>query len=136
MTEYEIADLAVSTQAIFFQQLELAQGMGDRSVGLIQQFGNLLFGYLIVAYFVGASLTRVQTAILTTLYLAWQARVSAMLYGIFANLAVLLEEMAETSPDATHRITVPSLMPTYLLLAGVTLASLYFMWSIRHPKKE
>ena len=136
MTDYEIADLAVSTQAVFFQQLELAQGMGDRALALVQQFGNLLFGYLIVAYFVGASLTRVQTAILTTLYLAWQARVSAMLYGISANGAVILEEMAETSPDTTLALTAPSLMPTYLLLAGVTLASLYFMWSIRHPKKE
>ena len=136
MTEYEIADLAVSTQAVFFQQLELAQGMADRVLGLVQQFGNLLFGYLIVAYFVGANLTRVQTAILNTLYLAWQARISAMLYGIYANAAVLLEEMAETSPDTTGALTVPSLTPTYVLLAGVTLASLYFMWSIRHPKKE
>lgn len=136
MSEYEIADLAASTQAVFFQQLEIAQGMGDRVLGLVQQFGNLLFGYLLVAYFVGANLTRVQTAILTTLYLAWQARVSAVLYGISANATVLLEEMAETSPDTTLRLTVPSLMPTYLLLAGVTLASLYFMWSIRHPKKE
>ena len=136
MTEYEIADLAVSTQAVFFQQLELAQGMGDRALGLLQQFGNLLFGYLLVAYFVGANLTRVQTAILTTLYLAWQARISAVLYGISANGGVLIEEMARTSPDITLRLTVPSLMPTYVLLAGLTLASLYFMWSIRHPKKE
>jgi hypothetical protein len=134
MTEYEIADLAVSTQEVFFQQWELAQGMGDRAFDLIQQFGNLLFGYLIVAYFVGAQLTRVQSAILTVLYLAWQVRLFFVLYGLQINGSILVEGMREISPDVN--LAIPSILAVLALLSCLTLASLYFMWSIRHPKTE
>ena len=134
MTEYEIADLAVSTQAIFWQQWQVGQGAADRLFDLIQQFGNLLFGYLIVAYFVGAQLTRVQSAILTTLYLVWQFRICLMLYGIGINGRIFFEEMRKISPELTP--PMPSILPVFALLSCLSLASLYFMWSIRHPKKE
>ena len=134
MTEYEIADLAVSTQAIFWQQWEVGQGAADRVFDFIQSFGNLLFGYLIVAYFVGAQLTRAQSAILTTLYLVWQFRICLQLYGIQINGNILVEEMRKISPDVTP--PMPSIFPLLALLSCLTLASLYFMWSIRHPKKE
>jgi uncharacterized transporter YbjL len=132
MTEYEIADLAVSTQEIFFQQWELGLGMGDRAFDLVQQFGNLLFGYLIVAYFVGAQLTRVQSAILTALYLFWQVRLCLLLYGVGINGNILLGEMRKISPDFDP--SVASVLAAITLLSCLALASLYFMWSIRHPK--
>jgi hypothetical protein len=134
MTEYEIADLAVSTQAIFFQQWEVAQGLGERVFDLMQQFGNLLFGYLIVAYFVGVKLTKVQLAILNVLYLIWQLRIFLILSIVGGNAGILLGEMREISPELTP--TGPSLLPSIALLSCLILASLYFMWSIRHPKKE
>ena len=134
MTEYEIADLAVSTQANLLQQWELLQGFGDRGFDLIQQFGNLLFGYLIVVYFIGAELTRVQSIILTALYLFWQVRLAALLYGISFNAGTLLAEMKKISPDINFAI--PSLLWIYTLLFCLTIASLHFMWSVRHPKTE
>ena len=134
MTEYEIADLAVSTQAIFFQQWEVAQGAGERVSDLMQQFGNLLFGYLMVAYFIGAKMTKVQLAILNVLYLIWQLRILLTLSIVGGNADILLGEMREISPELTP--TGPSLLPAIALLSCLILASLYFMWSIRHPKKE
>jgi hypothetical protein len=134
MTEYEIADLAVSTQAIFWQQWQVVQGIADRAVALVQAFGNLLFGYLIVAYFVGGQLTRVQSAILTALYLFWQVRICGQLYGIWINGNIVLGEMRKISPD--HDPAVPSILGVLTLLTVLTLASLYFMWSVRHPKIE
>jgi hypothetical protein len=134
MTEYEIADLAVSTQAIFFQQWELAQGAGERAAAVAQQFGNLLFGYLIVAYFIGAKMTKVQLAILNVLYLIWQLRILLTLSIVGGNADILLGEMREISPELTP--TGPSLLPSIALLSCLILASLYFMWTIRHPKKE
>jgi len=134
MTEYEIADLAVSTQAIFFQQWEVAQGIAERVFDLLQQFGNLLFGYLIVAYFVGAKLTKVQLAILNVLYLIWQLRIVFTLRILSANGNILLGEMRIISPELTP--DVPSVSSAFALLTVLILASLYFMWSIRHPKKK
>jgi hypothetical protein len=134
MTEYEIADLAISTQAIFWQQWEVAQGIAGRGLDLVQAFGNLLFGYLIVAYFVGAQLTKVQLAILNALYLIWQVRIFLLIYGAFTNAHTILGEMRKISPD--YDPATPSMLGVLALLSVLTLASLYFMWSIRHPKKE
>ena len=134
MTEYEIADLAVSTQAIFWQQNQLLQGQAARGFELMQQFGTILFGYLIVAYFVGAQLTRVQSVIFTALYLFWQVRVCWVMFTVSINVNSLLGEMRKISPDFDP--AVPSLLWVYTLLFCLTLASIYFMWSVRHPKTE
>ncbi len=134
MTEYEIADLAVSTQELFIQQWQLGQGAAERVFDLTQQFGNLLFGYLIVAYFVGAKLTKVQLAILNVLYLIWQLRIFVTLSIVSGNADILLGEMRKISPELTP--DAPSVSSAFALLTILILASLYFMWSIRHPKKE
>lgn len=134
MTEYEIADLALSTQEIFWQQMQLGQGSLERVYDLLQQFGNLLFGYLIVSYFVGAQLTRVQAAILTVLYLFWQVRVGIAINAVATNANFILVEMEKISPEFDP--ATPSIVGVYTLLILLTLASLYFMWSVRHPKKE
>ena len=134
MTEYEIADLALSTQEIFWQQLQVAQGSSERVFSLIQQFGNLLFGYLIVSYFVGAQLTRVQSVILTALYLFWQLRVGVAINAVAINAKFIVAELRNISPEL--ELAIPSILGVYTLLAFLTLASLYFMWSVRHPKPE
>jgi len=134
MTEYEIADLALSTQAIFWQQLQVAQGHAERAVDVIQQFGTLLFGYLIVAYFIGAQLTRVQAAILTALYLFWMARLVLVMNMIWVGAQFTLAEMKKISPDLDP--AVPSVLGLYAFFFILTLGSLYFMWTIRHPKTE
>jgi hypothetical protein len=133
MTEYEIADLAVSTQELFIQQWQLAQGMGERAFDVIQQFGNLLFGYLIVAYFIGAKLTKVQLAILNALYLIWHLSLFRNLSIINLNADFLLGEMRKISPELTP--TAPSLLAGLSLLSCLILASFYFMWSIRRARK-
>ena len=58
MTEYELVDLALSTQALFYQQGQVAQTHAELLMGGLQNFMTILFGYLFVAYFIGAKLTR------------------------------------------------------------------------------
>ena len=111
MTDYEIADLALSTQEIFWQLSQLGQGSTERIYDLLQEFGNLLFGYLMVSYFVGAQLTRVQTAILTVLYPFWQVRVALAINAIMTNAVIILGEMKKISPDIDPAI--PSIEATY-----------------------
>ena len=134
MTEYEIADLAVSTQAIFWQQWQVAQGAFENMLSILERFITVLFGYLIVAYFIGAKLSRVQAGIMTALYLFWLSRLGIVL-GVLANNAnIILDEMRKISPILA--VSIPSLLMLYFLLSILTFASLYFMWSVRHPKTE
>ena len=134
MTEYEVADLAVSTQAIFWQQAQVAQDYLERIFDVLTQFGTLLFGYLIVAYFVGAQLTRVQVAILTAFYLFWIVRLGVVLNMVVVLSQFTLGEMKKISPDFDPAL--PSALGPFSLLFFLSLASLYFMWSVRHPKKK
>jgi hypothetical protein len=134
MTEYEVADLALSTQSIFWQQFQVGQGHMERIFDFFQQFGTVLFGYLIVSYFIGAQLTRVQAAILTTLYLFWLFRLVTVFNFIWIAAQNTLGEMRKISPD--YSPAVPSVWGVYALLLCLVLGSLYFMWSVRHPKTE
>ena len=134
MTEYEIADLAASTQAIFWQQWQVAQGSFENMLSIMERLITVLFGYLIVAHFIGAKLSRVQAGIMTALYLFWLSRLF-MVLGLLANNAnIIFDEMRKISPIFT--VSIPSLLMLYFLLSMLTLASLYFMWSVRHPKTE
>ena len=134
MTEYEIADLAVSTQELVWLQAQVLQGNLQQAFNTLEYFGTLLFGYLMVAYFIGAQLTRVQVGILTTLYLFWVVRLGVMMNVVFITSQNTIDEMRKVSPDFI--VSIPSIWGPYTILLFMTLASLYFMWSIRHPKEE
>jgi hypothetical protein len=134
MTEYEIAELAVSTQELFWQQTQVMQGFAELTGGFFERFMTVLFGYLIVVYLIGARLTRVQAGILTMLYLFWLARlamgVNLMMSGAFDTL----DAMKILQPD----LAIPSspILSMFALLLLSTVASLYFMWNVRHSKTE
>jgi hypothetical protein len=134
MTEYEIADLAVSTQELFWQEWQAAQGTFELVLDLSERFMTVLFGYLIVAYFIGAKLTSVQAGIMSMLYLFWLWRLSIVIYTLSDTGKVILSEMGKTSPDLV--VAIPSVWNLIFLYSILTLASLYFMWSVRHPKTE
>ena len=69
MTEYEIASLALEQAAGIRDQSELLQGQVGLIIENLSMFITVLFGYLVVAYFVAKALTRVQVSILNFLYL-------------------------------------------------------------------
>ena len=149
MTEYEIADLALSSAELVKSQSAIALTQGGLIVDNLTLFYSLLFGYLLAAYAVGKKLSTVQAAILTVLYLA------AVIYNRFYGFILLRESqftmsrgeqmIQATSPSevATAAISLPALTEdqssvlafviVFVVLA--VLASLFFMWSVRHPKE-
>ena len=143
MTEYEIADLALSTQEGIREQISLVQ----TQIGLVQAqlslvltgltlFYTLLFGYLIVAYFIGANLTRGQTIMLTLLYscTVFFNRFSG--WNVMRTARELRSDLLQLSPD-TSKIALDSDGTITVVTVGVValyVASLYFMWEVRHPK--
>ncbi len=138
MTEFEIAQLELMEVARAQGLLELVQGQGTLMQTDSTGFTTLLFGYLLVAYFIGAQLTRVQVSIFNMLYIF---SIGSVMYQLLVNAfsaMAFLERFYEISENTRGQT---SLNPTYLAF-GVILgclvvsASLYFMWTVRRPKTE
>ena len=141
MTEYEIADLAIS------KSMEL-QGMGtvllnqiQSSGDIIQQFMTVLFAYLIAAHLIGASLSKIQVIIFTTLYTLWQFWTLALFAVRGIGIGVTLDSISaleQSRGGGTPNSYMPSSMVIIIqitLLAAALAASLYFMWEVRRSKK-
>ena len=137
MSEFELLQLE-------YMEYDRQQGL----IGLIQSqaelisndatmMSTLLFGYLVVAYFVGGHLTKPQSIIFSSLYVA------GFLASTFSvtNSALVAVGLQARFVEVSGATETPTLTPMFVLL-GVTLnmsmllASLYFMWSVRHPKTE
>ena len=97
---------------------------------------TVISGYLIAAYVVGASLTRSQASIINALYIGCQVSVLAGLHA-FRTTTEDIETIAWTM--TTQRTFAPTPWIAWGVLVFValsTLASLKFMWDVRHPKTE
>jgi hypothetical protein len=150
MTEYEIADLALSGAELIKTQSAINLNQGSLIVDNLTLFYSLLFGYLLAAYAAGKKLSTMQAAILTGLYLA------AVAYNRFYGFILLTESQFQisrtyqmwqatswqeivtavtSSPALTAQQTGIMAYTTAFIVLAV-LASLLFMWSIRHPKDE
>ncbi len=85
-------------------------------------------GFLLVAYFIGKDLTRLQTTIITVLY---------VVFATFNTLAVMTYFQSAFYFGHTYGLgRVPS-WPIYgmpILFGLGILACLKFMWDVRHPK--
>jgi hypothetical protein len=138
MTEYEIADLAASNTSHLIGLGSMIQTQIASMADGIQQFMTILFGYLAASYFVGASLDKRQVWILSTLYVLWQLWViiAVVARGIF--LALVQNRFMELGGNGSVLGSVPDVLRSSaaLLLCAALLASLYFMWSVRHPAAE
>lgn len=140
MTEYEIADLAISNSEAIMHRVDIIQEYGNGVQGGLELFMTSIFAYLVAAYFIGPNLTKVQVFLLTALYIVWQ---SLNIIGIMGTTqawlisVALLAEAAPTMPlPDTLELKEPTNAAVLAVLATSTLASLYFMWSVRHPKTE
>jgi hypothetical protein len=125
MTEYEMAELVnsgianmLAGQAIYFTQLG---------------------SYLLVAWFVGAKLTRFQAAFLSILFLVLTfAGMSNFLTLLLKNFA-LLEQLREMgSITAVRQVSEAEVISSVFVgfRVIIAVAALLFMWQVRHPKAE
>jgi hypothetical protein len=138
MTEYEIADLAASSAFKLQGQVSLFQTALTMMTDIIQQYMGMLFGYIVAAYFIGASLTKRQVWILTTLYVMWQLWMIGVIGGRGYLARLILESMQEGQGINSTVADLPIMLTTTALglLVAALAASLYFMWCVRHPKSE
>jgi hypothetical protein len=87
-------------------------------------------GYLLVAYLAGKNLTRMQTLIITVLY---------AVFASFNTIAILSHFNNAFYFGHTYGAGLVPRWPIYgigILFPLGILASLKFMWDVRHPKDE
>jgi hypothetical protein len=138
MTEYEIADLAASKAFQLQGGVSLFQTAISMMTDIIQQYMNILFAYIIAAYFIGANLSRRQVWVLTTLYGMFQTWMIVAIIGRGYILGRIVEDFIELQGSSEALVVLPTALriTSVALLVAVLFASLYFMWSVRHPKTE
>ena len=137
MTEYEIADLALSREFYLQDLVSLMFTVLSSRGDLAQQFMTVLFAYITAAYFIGARLDRRQMWIFSTLYVFWQCWTLTALYIRNTTIRGLFDEyhsLADENESGAELILTTLQAGSLTLLIAALLASLLFMWSVRHPK--
>ena len=123
MTEYEILDLVGAESAQSATQFTL--------------YLSVLFAYLVTAYFIGDRLPRPQLFLLSALYVFVNLAQAWGMVLTMNRVSELLERKAGISPltDWEKGYVTYGNFWAIAMTMGL-LASLYFMWSVRHPKTE
>jgi hypothetical protein len=140
MTEYELADLQESKKAVLLQQLSLMQSLGSDLQSLGQTARALLFGYVTVAYLIGAKLTPVQAGILSFFFIVWTSAIYSEGRMIVIGATKIYESTQQSAAEL--EIDLGSQWDSFIKYAKpyhsiftlvLSLAALYFMWNVRHP---
>lgn len=123
MTEYEMADILMSRFATMTDQAAL--------------YFALISGYLVVAYLAGTRLTRLQVVVVNSLFVIWTL---GLLVGWSTSVEAALELETALFQSGSKAVTsnanfTSAYSFSLVQLIGI-IASLIFMWSVRHPKAK
>jgi len=123
MSEYELADLVIS-----------AQGTLTPVVSLMV---SVLTGYLIVAWLTGTKLTRSQVILVSTLFVFIEAVVMYSWVVRWRTVAVYYLELSSRNASRYPIMGSEFAAQIFVGLFGLAiLASLKFMWDVRHPRAD
>ena len=130
MVEPRIRDM---TEA---ELVSAAQALWANVIALMAILLSVVSAYLIVAYLAGSKLTQSQAVIANALYilvsvfLVWAMFVLSQRALEAATLAIDMSTQRELGPT-------PNVALALVAIFGIcSLASLKFMWDVRHPKTE
>ena len=97
---------------------------------------TLVTTYLVASYLVGSKLTSGQITVVNLLYIVWSLGLINVQYTQLLTVTGLQEELAalRASPLLIAQNTQVSTWGFIAVQIMGLLASLYFMWSVRHPR--
>lgn len=125
MSEYEMTDVIMSRFGHMTEQASL--------------YFALVSGYLVTAYFLGARLTKLQVSVVNILFCLWTFGILGGYINTVGDTIQLETAIREIGVSPVAGKVSDSTFAAYsfavVQLFGI-LASLVFMWSIRHPKNE
>ena len=108
--------------------------------GNIAVLVTLMSGYLVVAYLVGKRLTRSQLLITNALYLMSAYLIISADFFLSLDALIARKEMALQIPELDflyHKRQPSYLWPSLIAIihSCLIVASLIFMWQVRHPRE-
>ena len=113
-----------------------AQASWANVIALIAIMLSILSAYLVVAYMAGNKMTHSQAVIVSSLFVLVSI---FLLWGSFVLVQRAIE-MATLAIDMSTQRTLgptPNVARAIVIIFGIcSLASLKFMWDVRHPKTE
>jgi len=118
-----------------YEYLDIANGNLSHTTALVSLAIAVLSGYVVVAYSVGDKLTRTQVFALNTSYIIWSSYLllsgGLNLRSAFDNWAIGYEMLGKPWG------TIPAGVYVFYGVGFIVFStSLWFMWSVRHPKTE
>lgn len=116
--------------------LELLAVHGANAMTAFTVYISFTFGYLATAYFVGSQLTRFQASVASGLYI-----ISAGAAGLTQIVYIqIMFAILESGPNIVQDFRLLNgqfwLWSMSIIQVAGALISLYFLWSVRHPKAE
>ena len=120
MSEAEIWELILLSQA--------------NAATFIAMLLTLISGYLVIAYLVGAKLSGQQILLVNGLFLLSACSIAFPAFAAYERASFLLSLTSEAyrSPRSAGIHLAPG--ASAVIFSGAILASLKFMWDVRHPK--
>ena len=96
----------------------------------------LVSAYLLVAYLAGSKLSALQLTIINSLFLLWVAGIVAGTFSALEATTIIERRLGALESDFSVGGGAASLYNFIVIQIGGVVASLFFMWSVRHPKNE
>ncbi len=117
-------------------EAEIIELVGLHSTNAITSFTvfiSFTFAFLAATHFTGSSLTAIQSVGATALYVA-AATAAAISQALFHQIIFRTVDSAPSPIDDLLLMNEAAWVWGMLLLEAVTvIASIFFMWSVRHP---
>jgi hypothetical protein len=110
----------------------------DLVLGAMALYISVCSGYLVVAYLIGSNLTKLQTFIISALYIFVASTVTYSVFGWFNRAHGYLEALKSIGDTALGGASGSPMVGdilTVIMVAGI-LACLKFMWDVRHSKTD
>jgi hypothetical protein len=122
MTEYELTDLTATAATLVMTAISI--------------YLTIVSAYLIAAFTTGTKLNRSQAFVISTLFVFGS---SLFIYAAVVNLLkqiYIIERLVELQAAQPFYFSERSAVLIAIFLISGVIASLKFMWDIRHPKTE
>jgi hypothetical protein len=118
-----------------YEYLEIGQSNISNAIALVSLAIAVLSGYVVVAYTVGAKLTRPQVVLLNMNYSIWGFY---LITSGGTSLQNGLDRVYKAQGMLGESVVyIPLSIHIYYSLGALIFStSLWFMWSVRHPKVE
>jgi len=122
-----------------FELLEIMDNHATQQMMSTTLYFTLVSTFLVTTYLVGKRLARAEAVMVSSVYLVWVSFLPVGQYTYSQLSAIAAEQLASINSDFlfTSADTLVAWSFGFMVLQYLAVvASLYFMWRVRHSKQE